>query len=421
MQGEGAGFRAEGLESRHGALRMIYLDWAASAPPEPEALDEARSVALRYFANPSAPHAAGREAGEKLEAERTRFARLLGVEPREIFYTSGGTESNTSILLSTLDRHRLGGVERQKARIVTTEIEHASVYEQVKSLQGHGIASIVVKPRADGTVDPQAIADALDDDTVIVSVMLVNNETGAIQDIAEISRAVREFSGRKGRRILLHTDMVQALGKIPLALKEWGVDAASFSGHKIGAPRGIGALYLRGASAPGFLAVGGGQESGRRPGTENLAGIAALGVAIEGRLRHLEENLAAARENERRIIEGVREIAGGWIFPMARAAGSDGRYSPWIVSLGFPPLPAEVAVRTAETAGFLVATGSACSSKKKDRTRVPLAMGLSAENAQSAIRVSTGPSTRPEDIDAFLGMLRSAILPLVAVSRGVRR
>ncbi|HEY9593644.1 MAG TPA: cysteine desulfurase family protein, partial [Spirochaetia bacterium] len=355
---------------------MIYLDWAASAPPEPEALDEARSVALRWFANPSAPHAAGREAGEKLDAERSRLARLLAVEPREIFYTSGGTESNTSLLLSTLDRHRLGGVERQKTRILTTEIEHASVYEQVKSLQGHGIASTVVKPRADGTVDPQAIADALDDDTVLVSVMLVNNETGAIQDIAEISRAVREFSGHKGRKILLHTDAVQALGKIPLSLKEWDVDAASFSGHKIGAPRGVGALYLRGGSAPGFIAVGGGQESGRRPGTENLAGIAALGVALEGRLRRLEENLAAARENERRLIDGIRAINGGWIFPMARgAAGTSDRYSPWIVSLGFPPLPAEVVVRTAESAGFLVATGSACSSKKKDRTRVPLAMG----------------------------------------------
>ena len=399
---------------------MIYLDWAASAPPGTAALDEAHAVALRWFANPSAPHAAGREAGDRLETARSRVAGLLEVPPRSLFFTSGGTESNTSLLLSLLERHRLGGVERQKARIVTTEIEHASVYEQVKSLQGHGIASTFVKPRPDGTIDPQAVADALDEDTVMVSVMLVNNETGAIQDIAAIARAVRDFSRTRGRRIIVHTDAVQALGKVPLALADWDVDAASFSGHKIGAPRGVGALYLRGA-APASLAVGGGQEGGRRPGTENLAGICAFAVALEERTTNLAANLAAARACEQRLIEGIRSLPGGWIFPLFRIGSPAERYSPYIVSLGFPPLPAEVLVRTAESKGFLVATGSACSSRKKDRTRVPLAMGLSAENAQSAIRVSTGPATTTGDIDAFVAMLRESVPPLVAVSRGTRQ
>jgi cysteine desulfurase len=406
------------LQGSAGAQSQAYLDWAASAPPEPEALDEARAVGLRFFANPSSPHSAGREAGEKLEQARGRFALLLGVEPREIFFTSGGTESNTALLLSTLDRHRLGGVERQKARIVITEIEHASVYEQVKSLQGHGIASTIVKPRADGRVDPQAIVDALDDDTVLVSVMLVNNETGAIQDVAEIVRAVREFGSGRGRRILFHTDAVQALGKIPFSLKELGVDAASFSGHKIGAPRGIGALYLRNASAPGFLSVGGGQEAGRRPGTENLPGICAMTVALERRLASMSASLSVARENEKLLLEGVRALPGGWVFPMARDAAAAGRYSPYIVSAGFPPLPAEVVVRTAESRGFFIGTGSACSSKKKDRTRVPEAMGMSPENALSAVRISTGHGTTREEISGFLSMLREAVLPLVSVSRG---
>ena len=287
--------------------QMIYLDWAASAPPEPEAIEAVREVSLALFANPSSPHGAGREAGERLEQMRGRFARTLGVDPREIVFTSGGTESNSSLLLSLLDRHRLGGVQRQKARIVTTAIEHASVYEQAKSLHGHGIACTVVAPRPDGIVDPQAIADALDEDTLLVSVMLVNNETGAMQNLAEISRAVRDFSAKRGRKILLHTDAVQALGKIPFSLRELGVDAASFSGHKIGGVRGIGALYLRGGTAAGFLAAGGGQEAGRRPGTENLPGhLCAHGC----RRKKAGGNRGKSEDCGRKCAEAHRRAAG---------------------------------------------------------------------------------------------------------------
>jgi cysteine desulfurase len=332
------------------AQDMIYLDWAASAPPEPLALEEAREVSERFFANPSSPHAAGRRAEEKLSASRARFAAAVGVQPGEILFTSGGTESNTSLLLSLLDRHRLGGVERQKLGIVTTEIEHASVYEQARLLQGHGVAVTFIRPGPDGAVAPEAVAEAVDPHTVLVSVMLVNNETGAVQDISGIARAVRTAC-RAGRRVLLHTDAVQALGKLPLSLREMDVDAASFSGHKIGGPRGVGALFLRSGLTPAFLAVGGGQESGRRPGTENLPGICAMAAAAELRRQRMQENLLRARENARLLIEGLRGIRGGWTIPVARDPGADGRWSPYIVSAAFPPLPAEVVVRAAEERG----------------------------------------------------------------------
>jgi len=399
------------------AKDMIYLDWAASAPPEPAVLDEARDVSLRYFANPSSPHAAGRRAEEKLLEARTRFAGALGVDAREILFTSGGTESNTSLLLSLLDRHRLGGVERQKTRIVTTEIEHASVYEQARILQAHGISCEFVRPRASGTVDPEAVAAAVDPHTVLVSVMLVNNETGAVQDLAAVARAVREAS-RGGRRVLVHTDAVQALGKLPFSLRDLDVDAASFSGHKIGAPRGVGALYLRSGVSPGFLSVGGGQESGRRPGTENLPGICAMAAAAVLRRDHMAENLIAARAHARLMIEGLRKIPGAWTIPVTRDPDDERGWSPYIVSAAFPPLPAEVVVRTAEEKGYCISAGSACSSRKKDRTRVPESMGLPAETARCAVRISIGPSTTREQVQGFLSTMAEALPPLLSISRG---
>jgi cysteine desulfurase len=396
----------------------VYLDWAASAPPEQAAIQEAAEVSLQLFGNPSSPHAAGKEAAQRLEDARRRLARLIEASPGEIVFTSGGTESNTSLLLSVLDRYRLGGVERRKARIVTTAVEHSSVHDQALILEALGMNCTVVKPATNGIVDPQAVADALDGETVLVSVMLVNNETGAIQRIEEISRAVRDFSARRGRRILLHTDAVQALGKIPVSVAALGVDAASFSAHKIGGARGIGALYLKAGAAPGFLSVGGGQEAGRRPGTENVAGACSFAAAAEQRIGKLEESLNSATRLMDRLVSGLKEIRASRIFPESRTGRDTGSFSPYIVSAGFPPLTGEIVVRVSDARGFCVATGSACSTKKKDRTRVSASMGLDHQTALSTIRISFGPSTTESDINNFLAMLKEEIPPLLSISQG---
>ncbi len=400
---------------------MIYLDWAASAPPDAHAIDEAREVSARLYANPSSQHAAGREAAERLARARADIAALLGAEPDEIVFTSGGTESNASVLLSLLSRLRLGGSHSRKARIVTTGIEHSSVYEQVRALESYGFACSIVRPDSNGIVAPSKVAEALDQDTALVSVMLVNNETGAIQRVAEIAEVVRERSARAGRRILLHTDAVQAFGKIPFSPARLGVDAASLSGHKLGAPRGIGALYLRKGTSLEPLSLGGGQEKGRRPGTENLPGICALARAAGDRLAALPRDLEEARKKAERLIQGLLAIPGARLFPEERADDPGERFSPWIVSVGFPPLPGEVVVRLAESRGFLVSTGSACSSRKKDRTRVLEAAGLSPETALSAVRVSTGPATTLEEIDGLIDALARDVPPVLAMSRGRSR
>jgi cysteine desulfurase len=406
---------------------MIYLDWAASAPPDARALDEAREVSARLYANPSSPHTAGREAGARLARARADLAGLLGAEPEEVLFTSGGTESNTSVILSVLARLRLGGPRGLK--VVTTAVEHSSVYEQARALESYGFACALVRPDANGIVAPSKVADALDEDTALVSVMLVNNETGAIQRVAEIAEAVRDRSARAGRRILLHTDAVQAFGKIPFSPAKLGVDAASISGHKIGAPRGIGALYLRKGTSLEPIALGGGQEKGMRPGTENLPGICALTRAAGDRLADLPRMLEEAREKAERLISGLLAIPGARLFPEARTeqpgerkcAFGALRFSPWIVSVGFPPLPGEVVVRLAESRGFLVSTGSACSSRKRDRTRVLEASGLSPETALCAVRISTGPATTDAEIDGLVEALAREVPPVRAMSRGRAR
>ena len=391
---------------------MIYLDWAASAPPEPAALAAAADAAKTCHANPSSPHPAGRAAAAALEDARRRLGALLG--GGEIVFSSGATESNSLLLLSVLDR--AGFAPDRRPAVVVSGIEHASVHDQAERLAALGAACRVVRAGPDGRVRPADVAAAVDRDTVVVSVMLVNNETGVVQPVAEIARAVREAAG--GRRLVVHTDAVQAFGKLPFAPDALGVDAASISAHKIGGPRGIGALWLRGGTSLPVVAAGGGQERGMRPGTENVAGAAGFAAAAEARLARLAADAARARGLAVRLVSGLVSIPGARLFPAARADGESDLFSPWIVCFGFPPLPGEVVVRLAGERGICIASGSACSSRKKIRTRVLEAMGCDRRTALSAVRVSTGPSTSEADIDALLAFLGAELGPHFAAAVG---
>jgi len=263
-------------------MSFVYLDWAATAPPDPEIIDSVNAAATEYFGNPSSIHAAGRQAEEFLRDDRRRLADLLRCDPQEVVFTSGGTESNNMVLLSMLQPSVTGGTGgRQPGRaptarprkVVLSGVEHASVYNPALALRRHGVKVEVVPAEADGRVDPRRIAGAVDGHTVLVALMLVNNETGAIQPVAETARAIARSAGGTGRAVHLHCDAVQAFGKLPVLPRELGVDSLSLSAHKIGGPRGTGALYLKRSFRRQFLYAGGEQEAGRRPGTENLPGI----------------------------------------------------------------------------------------------------------------------------------------------------
>ncbi len=374
--------------------KLNYLDWAATAIPQEDIIIEATKKAFNFFANPSAKHFAGKNAGEALENSRKEIAKLLGINPNEFFFTSGGTEANHIPLLSMLNL-------KGQFSIAVSAIEHSSISAEVKVLEKNGITILRIPSDKNGQITVDAILNTIKDDTVFVSVMGVNNETGAIQPIKEISQALKKYSAeKKGRAIFFHSDMVQAFGKIPLNIKELGVDSASFSAHKIGAPRGIGFLYLK-KSIDSFI-QGGGQENNIRPGTENLAGIFAMELALKNYILNQEEYFSNAEKLMTFLIEELKKIEGISFIPACRANKEDQKnFSPWVLQFANKSLPGEVMLRCLSEKGICISTGSACSSKKKINPLIK-AMQINSSLSKNINRLSIGPTTTINDIKEFV-------------------
>lgn len=385
-------------------MENLYFDWAAAAPFDVPLLENALKISTKAFANPSSVHNAGLYAKEVLMEYRKRAAECLGVHSDAIYYTSGGTESNHLILLSLLIRPAKGSV-------VISSIEHPAVKEQALMLKHCGWDVISVPCGKDGLITPESICAKIRDDTALVCVMAVNNETGAIQPISSIASALHEaYPGKKKPKF--HVDAVQAVGKIPFLLNNPLIDSASISAHKIGGPRGIGILYMKSRQEP-FLR-GGGQENGIRSGTENLFGAAALTLSLEKYCiksdqdkRFIEQQYMTAN-----FIDQLRSIPSCSIIPDTRqtvsycsAAGYDERYSPWIVQASFKGIPSEVLVRSLSSKNMYISTGSACSSRKISRP-VLEAMGVSKELIAGAVRFSFGYTTKQEELNMLLSGLK---------------
>ncbi len=360
---------------------MIYLDNSATTRPSQAAAEAAERMIRADFGNPSSLYKIGLDAEKEVKAARKAVAGSFGALADEVFFTSGGTESDDTALFGVRESRK-----KQGNRIISTAVEHPAVLRCLDVLKTRGADVVLVPVKKDGNLDMDALSDALNDDTVLVSVMHVNNETGAVFPVAGIAEIIRKrFGSDAASRPLLHSDCVQSLGKIPVDVKAMGVDLASFSAHKIHGIKGSGALFVRGGLHIAPFIYGGGQEKNFRSGTENVPGIAAFGAAAEE--LKLPDPAPAKRLKELILSE----------IPDVRInSPEDG--CPFILNVSFLGCRAEVLLHMLEQDGIYVSTGSACSSKSKG-SHVLSAMGLKPEEIEGALRFSFCRDNTVEEVE----------------------
>ena len=395
------------------AAGASYLDWAATAPPQFPAAGAAVGGADDLPGNPSSAHACGRRQRQALAAARTRLAAAFGCPPAELVATGGATEANHLVLYAPLAQVRRGAAASFRRGVVHSAVEHAAVAEPARLLARVGLPVTAARVGGDGLLDLDHFAACLDDATRLVAVIAVNNETGAIQPLAQALEVVRNHARRSGRRIHFHVDAVQALCR-GLGLPLTAADSAAVSAHKLGGPVGVGALWLRGGVPFEPLARGGGQEEGRRPGTENVAGLSAFAGAAAAAAEAAARNLRHARSLHAQLLAGAERL-GLRLVPAQRREQPD-RYSPYITCLAAPGVPAEVLVRVLSDRGVYVSRGSACASGGSKASPVLRAMGVAPEVAAGAFRVSVGWTTTEADVARLLEVLERELPPLRAVA-----
>lgn len=374
-------------------MKGIYLDHNATTRPHPEVVEEMCACLESGWGNPSSSHAYGQEAKRILDRARARVAQLIGAAPEEIVFTSGGTEADNQAL-------RMGaalGSSRGRGLVISA-LEHAAVLDPCRALTAEGWTLTILPVTKEGLIEPAVAMAAMGASTALVSVMLANNDLGALQPVAEIAAAAQS----KG--ILTHTDAVQAVGKIPVDVRQLGVDLLSLSSHKLQGPKGAGALFVRRGVALPPLLQGGPQEHRLRAGTENLPGIAGFGKACELAQRHLEAYMAHTRilrdRLERGILQGI---------PGTLRNGPEERRLPNTLNLSFEGLLAEDLMMHLDLEGIAVSTGAACQSGSRKPSPILLALGRSEAEARSSLRFSLGESNTEAQVDRTLEVLIHAV------------
>ena len=382
-------------------MRRVYLDHAATTPVDPEVAELMAQVLRDVPGNPSSIYAEGRRARALVDRARDEVAEAIGADPAEIVFTSGGTEADNLALRGVLKAR-----EGEADGIVTTEIEHHAVLDTARDLEAHGQAQLTVIPvdRA-GRVLPAAVRGAIGERTAIVSVMHGNNEIGTLQPIAEIGALCRD------RGIAFHSDAVQTVGAVEIDVRALPVDLLSVNAHKFYGPKGVGALYVRKGTRIATVQTGGGQEKGRRTGTENVAGVVGLGAAM--RIATAKRAVESARQIALRdaLIAGIRSR-----IPDATLTGHPTERLPNNASFCFSGTQGEALVVSLDLEGFSVSSGSACTSGNTDPSHVLLALGLDRDLAQGSLRLTLGRSTTEADIDALLAALPPIVARLRAAS-----
>ena len=377
--------------------RIEYLDYAASAPMRPEALTAERAYEEAPYAgaNPNSLHTRGRQAARALDGARRDLALALGggFRPADVTFTSGGTESNNLAVIGLAEGARARSARRR--RVVLSAIEHDSVLDLAGPLRSRGFEVALARVGRDGVVDPGALEGLLDDTCALVSVMSANNETGVIQPVTELARLAHACGA------LFHTDAVQAFCRVPLDLAE--VDAVSVAAHKIGGPVGVGALAVRGRTPLRALLVGGGQEGGRRAGTQDVRGALAFAAAARACMASLEETRALVAGRAGALYARLCAPGTG-LLPTTNAAVNERRL-PGIVSVMAPAVDSETLILALDQAGFEVSAASACSSGSLDASHVLLAMGVPRDQALGSLRVSFDERVGADVLDRFADTL----------------
>ncbi|HEX3010481.1 MAG TPA: cysteine desulfurase family protein [Syntrophomonadaceae bacterium] len=381
-------------------IKEVYLDNSATTPVLPDIADRMRSVMVDEFGNPSSSHGRGVLAEGLITESRKNISQALEVKNREIFFTSGGTESNNWALVGSAASRR-----RQGDHIICSSIEHPSVLEVVKYLGQNGFNVDYCPVNHSGIVDPNDLAALVGPRTILVSIMLVNNEIGSFQPIKDLVQACKN----KNPNILFHSDCVQAVGKIQVYPRQMGVDLASMSAHKFHGPKGVGALFVKDGTNLRSFIHGGGQELGLRSGTENVPGIVGFSMAVKRAIAEQDENSQKMRSLKEHLLTLLNKTSVSYRIngpALLQAA-------PHIINLSFAGVRGEVLVRTLEAEKIYVSTGSACTSRKTKTSHVLKAIGLSDKEAAGSIRISLSGFNTREDMDRLAKALESSIKRLI--------
>ncbi|AIS32171.1 cysteine desulfurase NifS [Methanobacterium formicicum] len=379
---------------------MSYMDHSATSPVNPEVLKEMLPYFTESFGNASTLYALGREARTAMEKARKQVASLIGAQPEEVYFTSGGTESDNIAIKGTASK-----LKNKGNHIITSDIEHPAVEETCKYLEKNGYQVTYLPVGEEGIVKVSDVETAITPETILITVMHANNEIGTIQPIKEIGALARE----KG--IYFHTDAVQSVGKIPVNVGDMNVDMLSISAHKLYGPKGIGALYIRKGVRIDPLLHGGGHERGMRPGTENIPGIVGLGKACQIAEDNLEKNMEYVSSLRDRLIKGVLgKIEQSYL------NGHPTKRLPNNANFRFSSIEGESLVLQLDAKGINASTGSACSSKKLEPSHVLMAIGLKEVDAHGSLRISLGTENTPQDIDYTIDAIDEVVERLRSMS-----
>lgn len=386
-------------------MPRIYADNAATTKISQTAMQAMISAMENSYGNPSSMHQIGMAANDALQTAREQIARCLGCMPKEIFFTSGGTESDNQAIVSAA----ILGAKQNKRHIISTAFEHHAVLHTLRRLKEQGFEIQLLDVGAEGNITAAQVEEAIRPDTCLITVMFANNEIGSVLPIAEIGEACRAHG------VLFHTDAVQAAGHIPVNVKKQNIDMLSLSAHKFHGPRGIGALYVKRGIELTSLMEGGGQERGKRPGTENLPAIMGMAAALKEECTLMEQNEAKVIAMRDRLIQGLSQI------PYSILNGSREKRLPGNVNFCFEGVSGESLLLLLDSRGICASSGSACASGALDPSHVLLSLGLAPEIAQGSLRISLDISNTEEEIDYMLEVIPQVVEQLRGMSDDWRK